>query len=61
MTIIWVGSGLFVLVVVVPLIVQLMRGDLTFVNKLLTDYLPIIGAILLALLAESKLSDVLKG
>jgi hypothetical protein len=61
MTALGIGSILFVLVVVVPLVVQLMRGDLTFVNKLLTDYLPVIAAVFLALLAGSKLPDLFKG
>jgi len=61
MTALCVGSGLFILVVVAPLIVQLFRGDMVFVDKVLTDYLPVIGAIILALFAGPKFSEFFRG
>ncbi len=61
MTTLGIGAGLVVLVVVVPLIAQLIRGDMTFVDKLLTSYLPVLGAVLLALFAGPKVSELFKG
>jgi hypothetical protein len=56
-----IGTSLVVLVVVIPLFVQLYRGDMRFVDKVLEAYLPVIGAVLLALFAGPKLSEIFKG
>jgi hypothetical protein len=61
MTALCVGTGIFALVVGVPLVVQLFRGDMTFVDKLLRGYLPVIGAVILALFAGPKVSEFFKG
>lgn len=52
-----IGAGMVILIVVVPLMVQLFKGDMSFVDKILTSYLPVLGAIILALFAGPKVSD----
>jgi hypothetical protein len=56
-----IGAGLMSAIVVVPLFVQLWRGDMTFVNQVLTSYLPVLGAVILALFAGAKVTDFFRG
>jgi len=55
------GSGLVVLLFVVPLVTQLYRGDMTFIHDFLEKYLPMATMILLALFAGPKVAEIFKG
>ncbi len=61
MTMLIVGVAIVFCVLIVPLFVQLYKGDLSFVDKLLSTYLPVIGAVVLALFAGPKVSELFKG
>ena len=61
MTTLWIGTGLILLTVVVPLLFALFTGDKAFVDEFLTKYIPVLGVIILALLAGPQVSDIFKG
>ncbi len=56
----WVGAGLTFCLFVVPLFVELYRGDMTFVHDLVEKYLPVLAMIVLALFAGPKITELFK-
>jgi len=60
LTALYVGAGLVTLLFVIPLLVELFRGDMAFVREFIEKYVPVATMIVLALFAGSKVGDLFK-